>query len=489
VSWNKKSPLAPGPKGGAGPSEGGYLAIQGKVIAVPLAGEYVDASPYRLKGYNGRFGLYREEEYIVPAEPVSRAKFYDYKTESGVPYWKIALLHGTDCVATSVIQTCLWWNTDKRCSFCGIEISLNQGITVAVKQPEELAEVAEKAKELDGASHVVLTTGASKAPQSEISTLSKCTRAIKRRTGLPIHAQCLPPKDLGALEELREAGVDTIGLHIESFDPQVLSSMAPLKAAIGWNRYEKAWRRAVKIFGVNQVSSFLIVGIGESEMSVVEGSEYLADLGVFPFVVPLRPIPGSFMEDISPPSPERMISLYQEIAKVLKTKGLKSKDSKAGCVRCGACSGLSVYEEHSDIVCYPCRTDEETSIALELRQEVFVREQGMFEGSDVDENDERSTLLIAKKGEEVVGTVRVYPVGTGGSWVGGRLAVKKEYRHTGAGRILVEEAVRYAKARGCRRFTALIQEKNVLFLNVWAGGPLKGLKSTLGDFTKLWRRI
>ncbi len=476
----KSSPRIPARKGGAGPSEGGYLVVQDKVIAVPLAGKYVETSPYRIERNGNTFALYREGEYLVPVEPVRRAKFYDYKTERGVPYWKIALLHGTDCVASSVIQTCLWWNTDKRCRFCGIEISLNQGATVAVKQPEDLAEVAEKAKELDRASHVVLTTGAGKITQSEISTLSKCARAIKQRTGLPIHVQCLPPRDPGALEELREAGVDTIGLHIESFDPQVLSRIAPLKAAIGLNRYEKAWRRAVRIFGVNQVSSFLIVGIGESDRSIAEGSEYLADLGVFPFVVPLRPIPGSFMEDIPPPPPERMISLYKEIAKVLKTKGLSSKDSKAGCVLCGACSALSIYEEHPDIVCYPCRTDEEVSIALELRKEVFVKEQRMFEKSDIDQNDNKSTLLIAKRGEEIVGTVRVYPEGENGHWVGGRLAVKKAHRHTGTGKILVEEAVRYVKRRGCKRFTAHIQEGNVPFFLTLGWKPVGPLELYFG---------
>jgi hypothetical protein len=67
--------------------------------------------------------------------------------------------------------------------------------------------------------------------------------------------------------------------------------------SIGIQHYERAWKKAVALFGPNQVSSFLIAGLGESPASIVWGSEVLADMGVYPFVVPFRPIPGSGMEN------------------------------------------------------------------------------------------------------------------------------------------------------------------------------------------------
>ena len=127
---------------------------------------------------------------------------------------------------------------------------------------------------------------------------------------IPIHAQFLPPTDDGKLHELKTAGVDTVGIHIESFDFDTLSRIAPAKAVIGFERYERAWNKAVQVFGHNQVSSFLLVGLGESEESVVRGSEFLAERGVYPFVVPFRPIPGSAMQDrrdTGPSSNEKVI--------------------------------------------------------------------------------------------------------------------------------------------------------------------------------------
>jgi putative N-acetyltransferase (TIGR04045 family) len=235
---------------------------------------------------------------------------------------------------------------------------------------------------------------------------------------------------------------------------------------MGLDRYEKAWKTAVEIFGSNQVSSFLIVGIGESRDSIIWGTEYLADLGVYPFVVPLRPIPGSLMQDDLPPDPEEMKRIYEEVASILKRKGLSASQSLAGCVRCGACSALSLFEEAADpLVCHPVRTRAEQERAFEIRKEVFILEQKIFSDSDVDENDAKSIHLVAEWNSEVVGTVRVFPVNHNGNWMGARLAVKREFRNTGAGELLVREAMQCVKNRGCTKFTAHIQSENVPFFS------------------------
>ena len=46
-----------------------------------------------------------------------------------------------------------------------------------------------------------------------------------------------------------------------------------------------------------------------------------------------------------PPAPEKMVYLYEQVATMLKKYGLSSRLSTAGCVRCGACSALSLFEE------------------------------------------------------------------------------------------------------------------------------------------------
>jgi radical SAM protein (TIGR04043 family)/putative N-acetyltransferase (TIGR04045 family) len=468
-------------KGGAGPAEGGTFLIDGIPVNLPIISQYVSRSPYFLKEEGDQHLIFKDEKAVCPVHLIERPNFYDHSTGVGIPYPKIALLHGKDCLATSIIQTCTYWNSKERCQFCGIELSHRNNQTMKIKTPNQLSEVARRAKELDSVQHIVLTTGTLQPPGEEISYLISCAAAIKKPTGFPIHVQFCPPSEMEGLYELKDAGVDTVGIHIESFDFETLSRVAPAKAAMGFDRYEKAWKMAVDIFGPNQVSSFLIVGLGEDKDSIIRGSEFLADLGVYPFVLPLRPIPGSLMQDALPPEPEEMKRIYEEVASILKKKGLSASRSLAGCVRCGACSALSLFEEAADpLICHPVRTKAEQVRVFEIRKEVFVSEQKIFSNSDLDENDPKSIHLVAEWNNQVVGTVRVFPVSNNGHWIGGRLAVKKEYRNTGAGELLVHEAIQCVKSQGCTKFTAHIQLENVSFFSRLGWKTIEPVKDHFG---------
>jgi radical SAM protein (TIGR04043 family)/putative N-acetyltransferase (TIGR04045 family) len=468
-------------KGGAGPAEGKVFLIEGIPVNLPIGSEYVSKSPYVLREEEDQHLIFKDEKAVCPVHLIERPRFYDHSTEEGIPYTKIALLHGKDCLATSVIQTCTYWHSSERCRFCGIELSHKSGQTIKIKTPDQLSEVSRKAKELDSIQHIVLTTGTVQPPGKEISYLIPCAAAVKKATGLPIHAQFCPPSNMEGFHELKDAGVDTVGIHIESFDFETLSQIAPAKASMGFERYKKAWKMAVEIFGPNQVSSFLIVGLGEKRDSIIWGSKFLADLGVYPFVVPLRPIPGSIMENVLPPDPEEMKRIYEEVACILKRKGLSASRSLAGCVRCGACSALHTFEQVTDCLnCHPVRTRAEQERAFEIRKEVFVLEQELFSDSDSDKDDAQSIHLVAEWNNEVVGTVRVFPVNNNGHWIGGRLAVRKEYRNTGAGELLVREAMQCVKSRGCTKFTAHIQVENVSYFSRLGWRVIEPMKEYFG---------
>jgi radical SAM protein (TIGR04043 family) len=334
--------LEKGRKAGAGPAAGGMFCFGETVANVATQSWFVAESPYHVELENGRYILKRDGARVTEVH-VPPARFHALTTREGVPYSKIALLHGADCLATTTIQTCRYWNTPQRCKFCAIELSLRNGATIAKKKPEQLAEVARAAQELDHVTHVTLTTGTTATADKGIVHLADVARAIKEATGLPIHAQFEPPADQKMIDLLHDA-VETVGIHVESFDRNVLRKVAPCKAEIPFERYVEAWKRAVALFGASQVSSYVIVGMGETDKSLLEGSKLLAELGVYPFIVPLRPIPGSEMEHERPPSSERMRELYSEVAAIVREAGVSWRTCKAGCVRCRACSALPDYE-------------------------------------------------------------------------------------------------------------------------------------------------
>jgi radical SAM protein (TIGR04043 family) len=336
-----------GRRGGAGPSDAGMVWVDGIRVTFPFTADYVESSPFVLRETDGGWELLRDGVWVADATVPPRPKFYDLETEAGIPYWKIALLH-IDSLASTVIQTCRHWGTSDQCRFCGIELSLDSGATIPVKRPEQLAEVAVAAQRLDGAVDVTLTTGTTSGPDKGAAYLGRCAQAIKAVTDLPVQVQFEPPDDLSVLEELKEQGVDSVGIHVESFDPDVLAFVAPPKARTGVEGYFAAWERAVEIFGAGQVSTYVILGIGEDEKITVDGCRRAVDVGVYPFVVPLRPVPGSLMGDWLPPPPDYVESLYRQVGPYVLRRGLGSWNVSAGCARCQACSAIASFEELPD---------------------------------------------------------------------------------------------------------------------------------------------
>jgi len=333
-----------GRRGGAGPAEGQVLILNDRSLSVPTQSSYVASSPYEIRSNGSSLVLLRDDVKIEKVFIPQRPRYYGLKTHDGIPFDKIALIHGRDCLATTVYQDCLYWNSDACCTFCGIGFSLKNNNTVLEKTPEELAMVAEQAKLLDKVSHVTLTTGIRICEKETIAHLGRCIKAIKQQSDLPVHVQICPPSDMNYIDNLKNAGADTIGIHIESFDQNVLRRVAPSKAEHGLEFFITAWRHAVSVFGKNQVSSFIIAGLGEEMTSIIAGAELLCDIGVFPYLLPFRPIPGTSLESSRPPAPETMLYLYGQVSVLLKQYDLSSAASRAGCVRCGACSSISLFE-------------------------------------------------------------------------------------------------------------------------------------------------
>ena len=331
-------------RGGAGPTDSGMLWIEGVPATVPTQSDAARHSPYVLKAEDEGQGIYRDGVKVASVASSSRPRFYDMNTADGVPYWQIALLH-LDSLASTVVQTCNYWGTADQCRFCGIGVSLDAGRTIAKKTPEQLAEVAVAARDLDGAVDATLTTGSSRAPDRGARYVARCGHAVKVASGLPVEVQFEPPEDLAVLDEVAGLGIDAVGIHVESFDPHVLAHVAPGKARTGIETYFRTWERAVALFGEGRVSTYVILGMGEDPELTVRQCRRAADIGVYPFIVPLRPVAGSLMEDLAPPSAEYTERVYRQVAGYLTDRGLTPDNAVAGCARCQACSVLGAMQK------------------------------------------------------------------------------------------------------------------------------------------------
>ncbi|MBY5934734.1 GNAT family N-acetyltransferase [Tateyamaria omphalii] len=102
----------------------------------------------------------------------------------------------------------------------------------------------------------------------------------------------------------------------------------------------------------------------------------------------------------------------------------------------------------------------------QLRHQVFVREQGIFDRDDRDAIDDVALPLVAlstfaSEADQVVGTVRIHEAHPR-VWRGSRLAVAQSHRRMGRlGAELIRLAVCTAHGRGCDLFLAQVQMQNV----------------------------
>ena len=124
------------------------MTIDGMTVMVPVHTAPASGSPYFIEQSDGA-GHSLVLRDGLPVGSVSfppRPRFYDLATADGIPYSQIAVLHGRDVLATTVLQSCVrYQNRAKSCQFCAIGQSLAAGRTIERKTPAQLAEVAKAA--------------------------------------------------------------------------------------------------------------------------------------------------------------------------------------------------------------------------------------------------------------------------------------------------------------------------------------------------------
>ena len=342
--------------GGAGPSDHKAMTIDGRTLMIPILSkdrstetEYTlefEPSSHLTTAILRSKSTGSQRLVTLPSQP----KFYQMQTLDGIPYKHIAVLHGKDVLATTILQNCIrYTNRNTSCQFCSIGSSLKNGQTIAHKTPEQLAEVAKAAVLLDGVKHMVMTTGTPNTTDRGASILCDSAKGVKKAVNLPIQAQCEPPNDDIWFSRLKDAGVDSLGMHIEVISKQVRERIMPGKAKVPLSRYYEAFKSSIKVFGRGQVSTYILAGLGDSTQTILDTCDKLIEIGVYPFVVPFVPIAGTPLENHPSPTSDFMNSILKPLAQKLQKEQLLATDIKAGCGRCGACSTLSTFEVTSHV--------------------------------------------------------------------------------------------------------------------------------------------
>jgi radical SAM protein (TIGR04043 family) len=333
-----------GRRGGAGPLGGRYFLLENQTLVnVALWDKKERTNLYLGQKDKEYFHVYDGEnnEFFCKLKLVPNPKYYDpsYTTSDGIPMKKIALVHGIDCLSSTIYQRCIYWACGEACKFCGIELSLQNDTTIEEKTYSQMNEVIAVAKKEGRCNHMTLTSGTDELDDKGANRYIQMLKGIKKSyPDLPLHIQIEPLKELTYLKQLKSAGADTIGIHLEILDDDLRKEITPGKYNIPYSLFKENWKYALNIFGRNQVDSFILTGFGESIDEFSTMIEPLISIGVIPFITPVRSIPGRGA--LPRTNPADLIEIYRRAAQLMKQFGVNPLENKAGCVKCGGCSAI-----------------------------------------------------------------------------------------------------------------------------------------------------
>ncbi len=342
---SKGIPFEEGRRGGAGPLGGRYFVFEDKktIVNVPLWHNNKNTNLILKSEHNNYFEIFDKSKNSTFAnlELVPPPNYYNLTTDDGIPMKKIALIHGIDCLATTIYQRCCYWDSGTQCQFCGIELSLTSGDTIEEKTSKQLIEVIKAGKKENRCNHLTLTSGTTPTVDKGVAKYVKIVKEIKKEfPNTPIHVQIEAVDNQAYINMLREAGADTIGIHIEILDDSLRKIVCPGKSETSYEVYEKNWIHAIEVFGRDQVSSYILIGYGESPEVFLEKLEGITKIGVIPYIAPVRSILKT-TRIIPITAYLDLLQIYIHAAKLMKKYDVNPLNNKAGCVRCGGCSAIS----------------------------------------------------------------------------------------------------------------------------------------------------
>ena len=334
-----------GRKGGAGPLGGRYFLFEDNTLVNVVLWDNPQQSNLNLTEKEGEYFSIRDNlinEKSFKLKLVPNPQYYQptYLTSDGIPMKKIALVHGIDCLSSTIYQKCVYWACGEACKFCGVELSLNDNSTILEKSALQMNEVIKVAKEEGRCSHMTLTSGTDENPDKGAKRYVEMLKGIKKENpDLPLHVQIEPMENLSYIDELKKAGADTIGIHIEILNEDIRKHITPGKSHISRDMFEINWNHALEIFGKNQVETFILTGFGESIEEITREIEKIVSIGVIPFITPVRSIPGR--KDLPKSDVDNLKKIYMKAAESMKSMGVNPLEHKAGCVKCGGCSAIT----------------------------------------------------------------------------------------------------------------------------------------------------
>lgn len=289
-------------------------------VNAPVEEDFALQSPYLLLRHGGY--VLRDErdgtEYPVRIPPEPR--WYTMRTTRGTEMCRVGVLQGT-YLGIYISNSCTYWYADPpmNCRFCatGSNVGVNE---VAVKQVDDVVEVARAAKEESGVTFVHFNTGYQGG--HDLEQAAPYVKAVKERVGALVGLQCMPTPDLSRYDWLIDLGTDHFSFCYEFHNPEFFERYLPGKhRTVGQRTFFDAIEYTSRKLGKGAVSGEIIAGIEPVE-DTLKAIDYITGVGAFPTVCVFRPVIGSDMENVPPPRYEEMRVVFAHVYEACRRNGI-----------------------------------------------------------------------------------------------------------------------------------------------------------------------
>ena len=228
-------------------------------------------------------------------------------------------------------------NLDARCRFGCLFCASHHLKNYNPISPERWVEHIRKAAMEKNLKAIAITSGIPGSVEDNIQDFIRVIERIKD-PGIPIGVEPYVETE-EQIVRLKRAGADEIKLNIQSFDREIFKVISP---GLNYEHILRMLKKAVEVFGKNRVTSNIIIGFGESDENVIDGVEYLANMGVAAIIrtLHLNPLNRSVLEkvvDIQPITTERLIKLREAQARIFQKYGIDTQQFRTMCFVCKGC--------------------------------------------------------------------------------------------------------------------------------------------------------
>lgn len=294
-------------------------------INVSVSEGFAAGSPYEIVKREGNYRLVGNGW----DEPI---RFYPNLPRTGTVVDELAQLHSPTCVNIWPSTNCCYDTPELKCRFCSLQpeaekpvdpAELSEGLRILLTRPAQRYDLN-------------FSGGTYGDPDRMARYWIDLARRIRAFSEASITAEFAPPSDLRLLGEMKEAGINVAIMNLEVADPELRKKICPGKSRITYAHYHEAFREAVKVFGWGMVSSVLIGGIQPKE-DIMRECGVMASMGVFPTVMPFRPMDDCVYHGLERCRPEDLLEMGEHLGGLLMKSGLDFR-RQPGCTECGGCS-------------------------------------------------------------------------------------------------------------------------------------------------------